>query len=259
MSNGPAKPLTPVQVAQVARAAGFSGAALVVAVAVAGAESGWDPDNIGDELLANQPTGDGRTWGPSIGLWQIRSIKEEAGKGTLRDPTQLTNPAFNARSAFALYKGRGGDFTDWTVYTGKRKVNGRWVVGEKPYKSYLDRAKGAVSALSAVDQYSGGNLDAIENLTSDLNSIPGSAEVQALGEVVTTPITTAAQAAVEAGRILQRVAGAWNQDTAFRVVKVVGGMAALITGAFLLSRDLVGDALAQVATPAAGAVAGAVA
>ena len=102
--------LTPAQVAAYAKQAGFIGNAAVIAVAVAMGESGLNPSAMGDTALANA------TWGPSIGLWQIRSLNAEKGKGTSRDATRLTDPAFNARSAYAISNG-GKNWRPWTVYT----------------------------------------------------------------------------------------------------------------------------------------------
>lgn len=102
--------LPAAQVAAYAKQAGFIGQSAVIAVAVAMGESGLDPSAIGDSGLANA------TWGPSIGLWQIRSLNAEKGKGTSRDATRLKDPAFNARSAFSISSG-GKNWRPWTVYT----------------------------------------------------------------------------------------------------------------------------------------------
>jgi hypothetical protein len=84
--------------------------ALITAVAIAMAESwGGDPNAVGDVGLQDSK------WGPSIGLWQIRSLKAESGKGTTRDATRLKDPAFNARSMYAI-SGGGTKWSDWTVY-----------------------------------------------------------------------------------------------------------------------------------------------
>jgi hypothetical protein len=101
--------------------AGFKGDALVTAVAVAKAESGFDAAAIGDEHLVDAK------WGPSAGLWQIRSLKADSGTGRHRDFTRLFDPAFNARSAYAI-SGGGTNFNPWSVYK-----NGR-------YKQHLQEA-----------------------------------------------------------------------------------------------------------------------
>lgn len=129
---GPSAPsagaLTGAQVARHAGAAGFAGEALVTAVAIARAESGWRPGAVGDVGLQ---TG---VWGPSIGLWQIRSLNAQRGTGLPRDASRLTDPAFNARAAWAI-SGQGSNWRPWTVYkTGA-------------YRAYLPAARAAVAAL----------------------------------------------------------------------------------------------------------------
>lgn len=93
-----------------ARNAGLSPAASVIAAAVALAESQGNPDAVGDRALTDSK------WGPSVGLWQIRSLRAEYGKGTSRDESRLTDPAFNAR-AMAEISGAGASWQPWSVYT----------------------------------------------------------------------------------------------------------------------------------------------
>lgn len=122
--------LSGVQVAALARGAGFVGGALVTAVAVARAESGWRPGAVGDTALVNA------TWGPSIGLWQIRSLNADRGTGRPRDALRLTDPAFNARSAHTI-SDAGRNWGPWTVYrTGA-------------YRQFLADAERAVAALTS--------------------------------------------------------------------------------------------------------------
>lgn len=95
--------------------AGLSADRAVLATAIAWSESGLRPDNVGDRSLAGQPTDDGRTWGPSIGLWQVRSIEEERGTGAARDADALLDPAHSARAMAEISHG-GEKFTPWTDY-----------------------------------------------------------------------------------------------------------------------------------------------
>lgn len=96
-----------------------------MALAIARGESGWRPGAVGDRELADA------TWGPSIGLWQIRSLWADRGTGRTRDPDRLADPLFNARAAYAISRG-GRDWSAWTVYrTGA-------------YRAHLGAARAAV-------------------------------------------------------------------------------------------------------------------
>ena len=115
------------QVYQLARNAGLGHEAAITATAIAMGESGLNPGAVGDTTLTDA------TWGPSIGLWQIRSVKAETGTGKSRDASRLKSPEFNARSMVAI-SGGGRTWGPWTVYT-----NGT-------YKSFIGRVRAEVGA-----------------------------------------------------------------------------------------------------------------
>lgn len=100
---------------------------LQAAIAIAMAESGGNPNAEGDKTLQNA------TWGPSIGLWQIRSLKAESGKGTVRDGTRLKDPTFNAKSMASISR-NGVDWGPWST----------WPLRAAPY---LPGAAGIASAV----------------------------------------------------------------------------------------------------------------
>lgn len=107
--------LTPPDAASAAAAVAYAAGARTVdvlrlAVAIAGGESGWRPDAVGDVSLADDK------WGPSIGLWQIRSLRAQTGTGQSRDANRLPDPAFNARSMWEI-SGGGQSWGPWSVYT----------------------------------------------------------------------------------------------------------------------------------------------
>lgn len=102
--------LSPAAIYALAVNAGLSPAAATTATAVALAESGGRTDAQGDIGLE-----DG-TWGPSVGLWQIRSLKAQYGTGGPRDASRLSDPQFNAAS-MAQISGTGGNFKPWTTFT----------------------------------------------------------------------------------------------------------------------------------------------
>lgn len=105
------------QALAVATSGGFRGGALITAVAIAKAESGLRTDAMGDTSIQTPK------WGPSVGLWQIRSLKTQRGTGGARDADALLNPLHNARSAFSI-SGGGINWFPWTVYkTGAYKAH----------------------------------------------------------------------------------------------------------------------------------------
>lgn len=125
--------LTPEQVYAQARSAGFSASQAVIMTAIAMGESGLRPDALGDTTIQ---TG---TWGPSVGLWQVRTLKPGAlagarGADRYRDPARLTDPAYNAAAAYAI-SGKGKTFQPWSVYT------------SGAYKKNLTRAQQAAAAV----------------------------------------------------------------------------------------------------------------
>lgn len=102
---------TPAEVYAQAVAAGFSPAQATTLTAIAGAESGYDNTALGDLGLQTS------TWGPSFGLFQIRTVKGDTGRGTDRDIAALAaSDANQAKAAYDISRG-GADFTAWSAYT----------------------------------------------------------------------------------------------------------------------------------------------
>lgn len=97
-------------VAQIAFNEGFRGQSLAIMTAIAMAESGGRPGAMGDVGLETSQ------WGPSVGLWQIRSLKSQTGSGGVRDQNANTDPATNAKHAFSI-SGGGKNFQAWSTYT----------------------------------------------------------------------------------------------------------------------------------------------
>jgi hypothetical protein len=119
--------LSDQEIARLAADAGFTGRDLETAVAVALAESRGDSDAVGDVNLQTE------VYGPSIGLWQIRSVNPgHANRFEQRHHNEAANydPATNARNAHAIFEQRG--WRPWSTYTRGR------------YRPFLDRARRAV-------------------------------------------------------------------------------------------------------------------
>ena len=114
--NSPKPPLETLsrsQIEAVAVKAGFAGEDLAIAVAIAFAESGGDPNSYDPETAAKAPAGQG-----SIGLWQI--FRMEHPEFTTAD---LTDPQVNACAAFSIYRNARSTFAPWATYMeGKYKA-----------------------------------------------------------------------------------------------------------------------------------------
>lgn len=155
------------QVISTARAGGLTDSkAVAVAAAIAGwsgspnpGESGGDPTAVGDVNLQTSK------WGPSVGLWQVRSLRAETGTGQARDVNRLTDPTFNARSMVEISSG-GTNWQPWSVYTSGK------------YEANISAALAAVGAIESGQKVAadddGGFLgtasSGIEALTSSLGS-----------------------------------------------------------------------------------------
>ena len=116
--------LSAAQIAQLASAAGFTGADLTTAVAIALAESGGNPKAYNPETAANTPVGQG-----SVGLWQIYQKAHPEFSGW-----NLLDPQTNANAAFSVYSAAGNSFKPWSTFK-----NGA-------YAKYFSQAQGAVNA-----------------------------------------------------------------------------------------------------------------
>lgn len=106
--------------ARAALDAGWTGDDAVTAVAIAGAESGWNPE-------AANPSSTAR------GMWQTMMSYH----GPKYDGASWTDPFANARVAHEVYQSQG--WSAWTVYT------------SGAYRSHLDEARAAVAAAQGSD------------------------------------------------------------------------------------------------------------
>jgi hypothetical protein len=68
-----------------------------------------DFDKVGDKDLTDE------TWGPSIGGFQVRSLKAERGDGTIRDRLWLATFEHNVEAAATIFKGRAWE--PWSTFT----------------------------------------------------------------------------------------------------------------------------------------------
>ena len=125
--------------ARVAWNAGFRGDDLVVAVAIAGAETQWNPDY--------SETGDGNPdkWGETVGMWKIRTLlnsEEWSGLEANRSPSiigGLENVQENANFAYSVWSVSG--FNEWDSYL------------ESTYIEYVAEAQTAIENMNVDDVF----------------------------------------------------------------------------------------------------------
>ena len=90
-------------VANVLRAAGFPESAIPTMMAIAKAESGWNPAAVNNK---------NRNGSIDQGLFQINSVH----RGNSWYPTNPMDPYQSAVAAYNIWKGAGGTYRDWSVY-----------------------------------------------------------------------------------------------------------------------------------------------
>ena len=114
------------KVAKAASDAGFTGDLLITMVAIARAESAWNPSAHNDK-----PPDD------SYGLWQINMLgklgPDRRKKLNLHDNSELFDPGTNARAAKLIHKEQGK--RAWSTFT------------HGTYKNHLAKAREAVAAV----------------------------------------------------------------------------------------------------------------
>lgn len=197
--------LSLASIGQTAYQAGFRDKDLVVAIAVAFAESRGKTDAYGDGALQTS------VWGPSVGLFQIRSLKAEKGKGTVRDELANLDPQTNANHAFQIWKQSG--WGAWSSHS-----NGSYLLWMAP----------ATSA-AAIAQTTG-------NVTGVYN---------AAGDAVSEAVSPILEVAKEPIRMLKWLGDPGSQ---IRIAKVIVGGALVIAAFQIIVRPYAMSAVGTVAS-----------
>jgi cell wall-associated NlpC family hydrolase len=128
-------------VANVLRQAGFPESAVPTMMAIAMAESSWNPG-------VTHKNSNGSI---DQGLFQINSIH----RGNSWYPSNPMDPLQSAQAAFALWKGAGGSYRDWTVYnSGAYK---KFLQSAPPIQPYVANTSGglAYAQVGQAQNYSG--------------------------------------------------------------------------------------------------------
>lgn len=202
-----------------ARQQGLSVEQAKIATAIAKGESGFRTDARGDTTITDA------TWGPSIGLWQIRSLNAQKGTGGHRDELANTDPVHNAKAMAAISLG-GTNWRPWTIYT-----NGA-------YKNHLNAYKETGGKSIGVDD--------LDDIAVDVATNPGDA-LGAVGDVVDylNPLDDAFDGLKAIGAFFARLL---DPALWLRVMQILGGVMLIGGGVLVLNRDLVAQA-ASAAVP----------
>lgn len=158
------QPLSGVEVARLMYAAGFRGADLVKAVAIAGRESRFNPS-------AHNPNAD--TGDNSYGLMQINMIgklgPERRQRLGLKSNEELFDPATNARAAYWLYRAGDNSFYHWGEYKGMDSTSHTNLAAAKKYVQSAGHSTGdgmvrAASRSGTVNIEGGQNITIAPNI-----------------------------------------------------------------------------------------------
>lgn len=214
--------LTPGQIAGVLRKAGWPAVELPLATAIVLAESGGRTDAVGDTRLETEK------WGPSIGLFQIRSLRAQKGTGGVRDETANYNPVTNAQHALQIRRTQG--LVAWTVYN-----TGAY------FRRLPEAIAGVRDIVDPTDDIIGAARGALSNATDAVKD-------------VTSGIEGVARSTWEvAGSVAK--AGAWlsERNNWIRIAKVGVGTTLIIVGFGKLTEPWTKPAFDQAVSMAGGA------
>jgi uncharacterized protein (DUF2345 family) len=155
----PTIPITGLHGAQLAARcaynAGFRGSSWVIATAIAGAESSYNPENVGDQALAGTPSECGGGYLGSYGFWQIFCLANPTQcpyPDSLRSSTECLNPQYCRNVAYAL-SNNGTNFNPWSTY----KFN--------KYQAYIGERETAIQSLCSANSTQ--SLYFMENISTD--------------------------------------------------------------------------------------------
>ena len=154
--------MTPAEIYQTARNAGFPPDTAVTMTAIALRESGGNPA----AYNGNSATGDS-----SYGLWQINMIGSlgpaRMQQFGITDPSQLLDPATNAKAAYAIWAGNDAN------------LNTAWYINQpgyaEGYQQYVPQAEAAAaqvdgSAPSWTDPFASVDLSTVGDTFSSMDT-----------------------------------------------------------------------------------------
>lgn len=214
---------------QVGVPANAAPAAAAIALAESHGESNGAPGDVGIEDA---------TWGPSVGLWQIRSLKAQKGTGGTRDELANVDPLHNAKAMASISSG-GTNFGPWTTFD-PSPTHPKNTGAYRQFMPSADVTLFAGSKAAGNVKASGGGGNWWDTVTG---AVGGAAS--AVGGALSAPLS-----GIEAVGSFFVALTQWA--TWLRVLQIVGGFILIGVGLFLLAYD---NAPAGAKTAALAAVA----
>jgi hypothetical protein len=162
--------LTPQQIAQYAYNAGFRGAALNQAVAIAIAESGGRTDAYNPETAAGTKNGSG-----SRGLWQIYGTAHPEFNNS-----SAFDPQVNANAAFKVFREAGNRFSPWSTFNqgiASVRYDFSKLTGTK--KSTTAKSKNSKPRAGAVQKVARGSTDPVTQTSTTTTTTTPAAKLPA--------------------------------------------------------------------------------
>lgn len=181
---------------------GFHGDALKTAYAIAIAESGGRSNAKGDIKLQDEK------WGPSVGLFQIRSLKNwKKYNDPYRDASRLQDPSYNIEAAWTKSK-HGTNFKPWSTYTGGSFVK------------HLAEADAMAKAAGVGGGSDSMNVGTASGSTTSMGSVSGGSSTVTSNSNVTInldmKVSIASSGPAEAERLVRMVGEKLQSDAEIR-------------------------------------------
>lgn len=163
--------IAPASIYQMLLSQGLSPTDAATLTAISGAESSYNPAAVGDVNLETS------TWGPSVGLFQIRTLRAQTGKGGTRDINALQSIPDQVNAAVQIWKTQGP--TAWTTYSsGAYKKH----LGDLTGPQQVADASGRVTYVAGSPGAATAGFDPLNPLGSILGVDPLGAAGNAVGQ-----------------------------------------------------------------------------
>ena len=217
---------TPARAFKLLRDAGISPAQAVILTAIGGAESGWNENALGDQSLETAK------WGPSVGIWQIRTLKAQTGTGGPRDINVLRgNPSAQAHAVRVVLHAQG--LGAWSTY---RNGTYKQFLGTRKNHNPTGKASSSSTSATAQPVFDLSPINPLD-LIPGINPFHwGGALAAGAGEVIDNGLSAAGKATAEGFASGGKAIWGVVQPFALTGMFAVGGIVLVIVGASITAK-----------------------